>query len=453
MIETDVFETVTGLLRNKMPAEAWEASLEAASRRPGDPGFVGQLGQIFHDHKQPAQAVQLFGMWTEMSPGDARAWERLGTAWSKVPQFSEALEAYERSLRLDLRSRAAWNNLGSVLYAMLELPEAIRAFRRAQEIDPHYAGAHVNEGITRLLLGEEKLGWLKFEYRWMLQGLNPQRNLSQPLWRQEMPIEGKRLFVHAEQGLGDTLHFCRYAAALRERGAEVVLGVQPSLHSLLQRLPGVESVIKHGDVIPPIDLHCPLMSIPLALGSRWNSLEPGAPYLTAEPSLAESWKSRLPQREITVGLVWRGNIEYYNDQNRSIPLEMLRPALACRACSFVNLQLPAVASEAAELSLLPNLVDPTAQIRSFEDTAALLNSLDLLISVDTSVAHLAGALGRPVWILLPYAPDWRWGLGSERSALYPSARLFRQPAPGQWGPVVDRVRSELDQLCAAARGG
>jgi hypothetical protein len=428
-----------------------ELACSAVITHPQQPETWENLGQLLRRLRRPAEAAEALERWTALRPREPRAWERLGSARAAALQTPAALDAFQRALQLDPKHRAAWNNLGLLLHSQLHLQEALQAFRQAQTIDPDFAGSHVNEALTRLLLGDFSIGWLKFEYRWLLQGIDPRRGFSQPLWHPSLSLAGKRLLLHAEQGLGDTLHFARYAALLSDLGATVLLEVQPQLRSLLQTLPGPTAVLARGEPLPPFDLHCPLLSLPLPLGPHWTPLPQAVPYLTASPSLTALWRERLPTSKPLVGLVWRGNPGHHNDALRSAPLEALQPILNCSSCTFVNLQLPPNPAESQFLRALPHLVDLAPDIQSFDDTAALLASLDLLISVDTSVAHLGGALGRPVWILLPYAPDWRWGLHRSDCPTYPSARLFRPPAPAAWHALARTVRLELEKLAVSPK--
>jgi hypothetical protein len=440
---------IDALLQQGHPLEALERARAATLAKPDSPEASDQLARVLRHLRRPAEAADVLQKRVDRHPNDASAWERLGAARAAALQTPLALGAFQRALQLDPRHRAAWNNLGLLLHSQLLLREALNAFGQAQEIDPHFPGSQVNAALTRLLLGDYPRGWLEFESRWRLQGLDPRGGQPQPIWLGQEPLSGKRLLLRAEQGLGDTLHFARYAALLRDLGATVFMEVQPELRALLQSLPGPAAVFARGEPLPSFDLQCPLLSLPLALGPRWTPSPGSVPYLAPDPAKVQHWRTQLPalaSPKPLVGLVWRGNPGHFNDANRSLPVETLRPLLNCQRCLFLNLQIPPDPAESSFLSTFPHLHDPTPHIRSFDDTAALLASLDLLITVDTSVAHLAGALGKPVWILLPYAPDWRWGLARTDCPAYPTARLFRQPAPAAWEPLLRNVRLELEKL-------
>ena len=326
--------------------------------------------------------------------------------------------------------------------------------REALRLRPDYPEAHNNLGCALLLAGLFEDGWKEYEWWRKVQPYSSSvRDFPAPLWRGEA-IGDRTILLHAEQGLGDTLQFCRYAP-LMVCGAGIILEVQPSLVRLLSRLPGVMQVVAWGDGLPPFDLHCPLMSLPLAFGTTLDTIPAGTPYLSADPALAANWQERLVGLDgLRIGLVWAGGqrlnfpVLVAVDRRRSIALKALAPLGEVSGVSFVSLQKDAPAAQAADPPHGLMLHDFTADLHDFEDTAALIVNLDLVISVDTSVAHLAGALGKPVWLLNRFDTDWRWLLNRDDSPWYPTLRQFRQPRPGDWNGAVCAARDALQRLIA-----
>jgi hypothetical protein len=324
--------------------------------------------------------------------------------------------------------------------------EAEAAFRRALEIQPDDPAAQFSEGLLRLRQGDFERGWPLYEKRWEAHGI-PMRDFPQPRWRGE-PLEGKRILVYAEQGLGDSIQFIRYAPWMAARGGAVIVEAQPSLAELFREVKGVCEVVAAGEALPDFDVHVPMLSLPLAFGTRRESIPREVPYLRARAGRLAAWERRVGGRggRFRVGLIWASSPENPLWRIRDVTLEMLRPVLAVPGVEFFSLQLGVAATQFREETGGGGMVDLTAEIRDFADSAALMAQLDLVISVDTAPAHLAGALGRPVWTLLPFSPDWRWGSEGETTPWYPTMRLFRQTVLGEWGAVVERVAEELRRL-------
>ncbi len=315
-------------------------------------------------------------------------------------------------------------------------PAGVAWLERLAEAQPDSAVAHWNYSMALLLHGDLKRGWREYEWRWRWERFpSPIRNFTQPLWQGE-ELHGASILLHAEQGLGDTLQFARYAPLVAARGGRVILEVQSSLYRLLQRIPGVEVCIKAGDPLPEFDLQCPLMSLPQAFGTTLASIPPIVPYFSSEDDGASRRTAAL-----RVGLVWAGNPKHQRDRLRSIPFALLGPLLEQPGVAFVSLQKDTV----GEAAMLPH---PVAEAKDFLDTARIVSELDLVITVDTSVAHLAGAMGKPVWVLIASSPDWRWGLGTEATPWYPTMRLFRQPLGECWDSTIARMTAELAALAA-----
>jgi Tetratricopeptide repeat/Glycosyltransferase family 9 (heptosyltransferase) len=340
----------------------------------------------------------------------------------------------------------AFNNRGVALQEQKRLDEALTSYDQAIVLKPDYADAHWNFSLLRLLTGDFERGWAESEWRWKNASLDlSERTFSQPLWIGAEAIDGKTLLLHHEQGLGDAIQFCRYVPLVAARGARVVLEVDRPLRQLMSGLAGVSHCLCKGEALPNFDMHCPLLSLPLAFGTLLETIPSTTPYLSV-PAPVQDWEAKLgPKDRLRVGLVWSGNPRHRDDIKRSIELNALS-SLFDVAATFVSLQKELRAGDAALLRERSDIISLGQSFENFADTAALISCLDLVISVDTSVAHLAGALGRPVWILLPFVPDWRWLLDRDDSPWYPTARLFRQTNTRDWHSVVDHVRTALNEF-------
>jgi hypothetical protein len=379
----------------------------------------------------------------------------LGIALGAVGEFDEAIAACRQAIALKPDYAGAHNNLGVSLMAVGGLDEAVEAFRRAIALKPDLADAHNNLGMTLLQNGRFEEGWAEYEWRWKTRQhlAGGARRFEAPLWNGEA-IGSRVILLHAEQGLGDTLQFCRYAPVVAATG-RTVLEVQPPLVRLLSGLRGVIEVVARGDALPSFDLQCPLLSLPRALGTTLDTIPAATPYLAADPALARVWRERLSRLDgLRVGLVWAGGKKLdpawaAADRRRSVALDTMAPLGDVAGVSFVSLQKGEPASQALNPPNGMAVYDSTADLHDFADTAALIDVLDLVISVDTAVAHLAGALGKPVWLVNRFDTDWRWLLNRDDSPWYPTLRQFRQRAPGDWHSVFLRVREALLQVAEA----
>lgn len=431
---------------------AYRASL---ALNPASAPVLNNLGIVLQEQGHVDEAIDAFNRACVADPGYAEAPNSLAPALQLRGRLDEAAEACLAALRLEPRKADAHCNLGNVRLAQNRLNDAIAEFRTALEIDPSNASYAKNLSYSLLTAGHFGEAWPLFDARWnatMKKAVRPFQ--SRPRWSGAEPIDGRTFFVHSEQGLGDTLQFMRYVPLLAARGASVVFEVQSALVDLLHDFDGAQRVIARGDPIPEFDLHCPLLSLPAALGTDLATIPAKVPYLRADPARVESWTGRLAglPASARIGVVWAGNPNHGNDHNRSIPFAAFRTILNHPGVTFISLQKEIRASELDAVSAQSFPFDPGVELHSFADTAALVSALDAVITVDTSIAHLAGALGKPTWILLPFAPDWRWMLERPDTPWYPTARLYRQPRPGDWTTPLAAVREALDGLVQGKQG-
>jgi len=436
------------------PAEAEASHREAVRLRPNSPEAHNNLGAALFALGRPAEAEASYREALRLRPIFPEAYNNLGAALRDLGRPAEAEASHREAVRLRPIFPEAHSNLGAALYDLSRPAEAEASYREALRLRPNYPEAHNNLGYALLLAGRLEEGWKECEWRWKTKIFSgAARYFLAPLWRGEA-IGGRTILLHAEQGLGDTLQFCRYAP-LMVSGARIILEVQAPLVRLLSRLPGITQIIARGDRLPPLDLHCPLMSFPLAFGTTLDTIPAVTPYLSADPALAAHWQERLVGLDgLRVGLVWAGwrRLNFPAaaaiDRRRSIALKALAPLGAVSGVSFVSLQKDGPAAEVADPPHGLMLHDFTTELHDFEDTAALIVNLDLVISVDTAVAHLAGALGKPVWLLNRFDTCWRWLLNRDDSPWYPTLRQFRQPNLGDWDSAVCAARDALYRLMA-----
>lgn len=403
---------------------------------------------------QQQAAAQSYARAVAIAPLYADAHANRGLALRELGQLDTAVACFDQAIAINPNHVSAYTNRGIALQELLRLQDAITSYNKALAIQPDFAPAHWNRSLALMLLGDFAIGLEEFEWRWKTAstGLSP-RNFPQPLWLGHEPIENKTILLHCEQGLGDSIHFCRYATLASRLGARVILEVQTPLVGLLTRLEGVTAVLAQGSVLPDFDCHCPLLSLPLAFKTRLDNIPSARGYLQADANKLAQWRQKLGDRHNPrVGLVWSGNQKYVNDRNRSIALSDLLSLLP-DGFQYVSLQKELRVGDARALESRPDIHDFSHSLVDFSDTAALCELMDLVISVDTSAAHLSAALDRPTWILLPFLPDWRWQLGRSDSPWYPSAKLYRQAIRGDWADVLVRVTADLRQFAPSAQAG
>ncbi len=442
----------------------------------GPPPLLDFAQSLLHE-KRFAEAEHTFRAICQHWPGESIGYNGLGLALEGLSRTTEASESFRHAIRAGTDPAAGWNNLGHLHWVEGRLEEAAEAFQAAVAIRPDFttallnlahlheermetdaaldafervlyykpgdSEANWNRALHQLLRGDYHSGFLGYEWRWVA-GNRPERAFTQARW-DGFPIEGKTILLHAEQGSGDTIQFARFADLVARRGAKVILECPRGLVQVLKGVAGVSQIIAAGDGLPPFDTHCPLLSLPWALRLGLDGIPASVPYLHADQSLSQVWQDRLAEYkdEIRIGIVWAGDPQHPRDSSRSTTSEGFERIANIPGVRLFSLQKNKGGNP---LLLNPNVVDCTPELDDYSDTAALISQLDLVISVDTSIAHLAGALGRPVWTMLPYFPDWRWMLDREDSPWYPSMRLFRQTSRGDWSSVFDRIYAEVVQL-------
>ena len=386
-----------------------------------------------------------------LAPENPELNKNVGLLLQKLDCHEEAIAWLDKALVLRPDFAPALNDRSTSLFALRRIGEAFAAIDRAIAVDPACADYHWNKALLQLLIGDFK-GWRGREWGRRCTLVNfVDRKFAEPQWFGEEPIAGKTILLHGDEGLGDTIQFCRYARLVAARGARVILEVHDALHSLLSGLDGVAACLpKSADALPDFDLHCPLSALPLAFNTQLEAIPAASSYLPPLPDgRTQEWKARLGAHDkLRVGLVWSGNPGHSNDRSRSMTLRAMSAILDSDA-RFYSLQKEPRPEDKATLTERSEIVDLTQHLTDFVETAALVSCLDLVVTVDTSVAHLAAALGRPTWILLPFTPDYRWLLGRDDSPWYPTVRLFRQDEAYDYARVLDRVRRELDALIAA----
>jgi tetratricopeptide (TPR) repeat protein len=426
----------------RKPEDAIAAFDKAIALAPDFAEIYSNKGAALADLKRLPEALACYDRALALNPNLAEAHSNRGAALLILSRPEEALECFDRALALNPNYPEAINNRGSALQDLNRHHEALTWHHKALGFSPNNAIAHLCVATAHLALGDYEIGWREYEWRWGTADLVPfRRDLRRPQWRGDEALDGKTILLHAEQGYGDMVQFARYVPLVAERGADVVIEAPRALTALLETLAGKPRIIGRGDKLPAFDLHCPLLSLPLAFATRVDAIPAATPYLSAPADRLARWTDRLAGHAgRKIGLAWSGRP---HPRNRSVPLAALKPLLSLPDTQFVSLQQELPAQDLDLIAAQPNLLHFGAEITDFADTAALIAALDLVITIDTSVAHLAGAMGKPVWVLLLYGADFRWLVEREDSPWYPTAKLFRQRAVGDWAGVVARVSDAL----------
>jgi tetratricopeptide (TPR) repeat protein len=439
------------LAEQDKPGEARECYTRALQLRPEVAEIHHNLGNLLRDQGQPEEALAYYDQALRLRPDYAKAHINRGVARVACGRLDEAARDLEHGVALDPDRAEAHASLAGVLAVQQHFEEALAHNTRALTLNPQYAEAEWNRALIWLQLGDYARGWPAYEARWRCRHTQPLPAFPQPRW-DGGALEGKTVLLYAEQGLGDTLHFVRYVPLVRARGAgRVILQCQNALLPLLSRSRGLDQVVGWGTPPPAFDVYAPLLSLPGLFHTTLETIPATVPYVFPDPELVAHWRRQLvPLRGLRVGIAWQGSPRYAWDRHRSVPLAPFEPLARVPGVQLVSLQkgpgseqLPALGGRFPVVSLGDRL-DETAG--PFMDTAAVLANLDLVVSVDTAVAHLAGAMGVPVWLALTYTPHWCWLLGREDNLWYPTARLFRQTRHGDWAGVFARLTDALRQF-------
>jgi tetratricopeptide (TPR) repeat protein len=425
---------------------SFEAGLRLA---PGDLELHNRRGVALLEFGRTQQALEEFEWVLAGAPHHFEALANRANALFKLNRPVEAIELYDRALELKPGNASLWTNRAIALRRLERPQEALLSAKRALGAQPDFAPARFVDSTVRLYLGDFAAGWRGYEWRWGGAMAGQHRKLAAPLWLGEGDVAGKTILLHAEQGFGDTIQFVRYAPLLAARGARVVLEVQPQLVRLLSGVEGVAQVLPRKAPLPPFDVHCPLLSLPFAFSTALDSIPAAVPYIAPPAGAAAFWRERVARTcadgRPQVGLVWAGERAHDNDLNRSMSLATLASVLDLPHVQFVSLQHDVREPDAPLLQTRPDIFQIGGEFSDFADTAAVIAQLDVVIAVDTAVAHLAGAMGKPLLLLLPFAADFRWLRERGDSPWYPTARLFRQLKFGDWTGAVEALRQAMHQ--------
>ena len=442
----------SALLTLDRPQDALACFEQVLQRAPRNGEALLNRGVALATLERHAEALDDFDAALRLAPAHPDLHYNRGNALLQMNRHAEAIAAFDRTLAAIPAHARAWNNRGRALQSLNRNAEAAESFGKALALHKDNADAHFNLALTLLTQGDLRRGFEQYEWRWKRSGMtDTRRGYGRALWLGEFPLGHKTILLHAEQGLGDTIQFARYAPLLARAGARVVLEVQPELKTLLSGIEGIASCHARGESLPAYDVHCPLGSLPLAMKTDATNIPAEIPYLRADEQRLAQWRpaiDALPGKR--VALAWAGHARHANDRNRSMDLELLAPLFAIPGLSFVSIQRELRDKDAAVLARTPNVRHLGGELADMTDTAAVVRLADLVISVDTSVVHLAGAMGRPLWVMLPFAPDWRWTLTGDATPWYPQARLLRQPAIGDWPSVVATLRDALTEFAGKA---
>ncbi|HEY2411301.1 MAG TPA: tetratricopeptide repeat protein [Pirellulaceae bacterium] len=434
------------LYRIGKKSDAATAFRRAIELKPDYAEAYSDLGTTFKDEAKFDDAVASYRRALELKPNYAEAESNLGVALHKRGDWDEAVAAFGRAIAINAGLAEAHYNLGLLLQEQGKLGEADASYCEAIRLQPELAEANYCHSTLKLLQGDFENGWPGFEWRWKTKQM-PWREFSQPRW-DGRSLGDRTILLHAEQGFGDTFHFFRYVALVKERNpaATVVVECQRRLERLLVRCPGIDRLIGEGDELPRFDVHCPLLSLPGIFNSNIETIPAEVPYLFTDPELVQEWRERLRTCVgFRVGVNWKGRSGHGEFQKRNIPLELIAQLAEIPGIVLVNLNRDEGREELAKASV--PFVDLGANFDAvhgaYMDTTAVMMNLDLIITSDTSIPHLAGAIGSPVWLAVLHIPDWRWLLDRSDSPWYPTMRLFRQKSPGDWKGVFSEIKAAL----------
>jgi tetratricopeptide (TPR) repeat protein len=418
--------------------------------RPDVTHVMCNLADVLQKRGENDRAIEWCNKALQVDPKCVDAFNTIGAIHAAKGDLDAAMACFQKAMEIHPDQSSTLNNMGNVLHTQGRIQEAIDVYQRCLKEAPDYALVHWNLGLMYLMLGDFAKGWPESEWRFKVKQFGPRTSFNRACW-DGSDLTGKRILLHAEQGFGDVLQFIRYVPPLARSGARISMAAHAELHRLLRgvgnkfgELGGyVENWVIPDGSLPEYDFHCPIMVLPRVLNTTLENIPTDIPYLWPEEELASHWRKRMKNKPgLKVGLAWAGRPSHPNDRHRSFPLAMLAPLAGVSGVTFFSLQKGAAAGQTAETPF--EIVDWTGDLNDFADTAAMIANLDLVISADTAVVHLAGAMGKPVWVLLPFVPDWRWMLDREDTPWYPQMRLFRQKKIGDWDPVIARVVQALE---------
>ena len=408
------------------------------------------LGHLYKLKDDLQRAGESFATAAQLKPDSADAVNNSAAIAHFTGRMDEALAGYRKAIELQPDFAAAYCNLGVALADVGRNEEAVAAYKRTLELNPDFASAHWNYGLVLLVMGDFEHGWPEYEWRSKVQELNLNFNVPRPLWDGD-PLHGQRILLRGEQGFGDAIQFIRYAPLVAERGGYVIVACDPVLYPIFRSIPGIREFVEPEKPIPPFDVHCPFLTLPHAFKTTLETIPAAVPYIWPDADLAAKWKSRMPADRLKVGIAWAGRRSHRLDRWRTMTLEQLAPIVQTPGVGFASLQTGEQSAQVRNLPAGVEIVDLSADLTDFSQTAAVIANLDLVITVDTAAGHLAGAMGKPVWVLLQYAPDWRWMLDRADTPWYPTMRLFRQKEFADWSGPIREIAEALRKL--ASQGG
>jgi tetratricopeptide (TPR) repeat protein len=454
-LDPNVAETYNNLgnaFRHKQQIDhAMAAYREAIARNPRLPDAHYNLAIALKDSKRFDEAIVEFQQAISLRPNYPEAINNLGNVYQTQGRLEEAAALFRQAIALRPGFVNARNNLANVLHDERKLDDAIASYRQVMEMAPEWALPHYNYSLTLLLLGEFEQGWREHEFRRKAPEIEIFiQDFPKPSW-DGSDLNGQTILIHSEQGFGDAIQFARYLPMVAARGGRVIFQCHDELADLFKGIAGAQQVVARGQPLPEFDLHLPLLSLPLIFQTNsFESIPCGVPYLQADPELSQRWRQRAAPLEgkLKVGLVWSGRV---HPPGRSVELAALAPLAKVPGVSFVSLQVGEASKQADSPPPGMTIANWSDGLRNFTDTAALMEQIDLLITIDTAAAHLAGAMGKPVWVLVPWKPDWRWLLDDEQTRWYPTMRLYRQPTRGDFATPIQRMAADLNALVLSAR--
>jgi tetratricopeptide (TPR) repeat protein len=422
------------------------SSRRAIELKPDDPLIHNSFGIALSVAGKFDEAIVHFRRAINLNGDFAAAYSNLGGALRETGRLEETVVAMRSALGLNPNLPQLYINLGMTLTDLGEIDQAMATYDQCLSINPNFPRAHWNRSLLYLLRGDFPRGWAEYEWRWRFPESMKNRRYAQPRW-EGGALQGKTIYIYPEQGFGDMMQFLRFLPEVTARGGKIVLESPPELLRLFQKQPGVERIVLAGETPAAFDVHCPLLSLAGILGATAQSIPGNTGYLKTDEELVRKWGERFDGRDdrLRVGLAWAGRPTHNSDRKRSMKLAEFGPLASVGGVAFYSLQKGDAAAQAAQPPPGLPLVNWTAELTDFAETAALIQHLDLIVSVDTAVVHLAGAMGKPVWVLLSRIPDWRWMLDREDSPWYPTVRLFRQRETGKWQEAIDRLREALSE--------